>query len=265
MRNLKITVEYDGTDFAGWQRQPQNAHQKTIQGELERVLNQVLRENIEVTAAGRTDAGVHAKGQVANFVTNSAMDNGRLQYALNCLLPATIKITDLEETFADFSARFDASARMYRYFIITEPSAILSRFAALYRYDFDVAKMQACADMILGKHDFTSFSKAGAQTKTRICTITRAKWIKRPGKLIFEISANRFLHSMVRLLVGTMIEVGNGKLTVEDFECIFKSMNVSEASPAAKAEGLFLWRVDYNKKDHSEKPQPAIADVQNIR
>ncbi|NTV45507.1 MAG: tRNA pseudouridine(38-40) synthase TruA [Chlorobiales bacterium] len=260
-----MTVEYDGTDFAGWQRQPQNTHQKTIQGELERVLNQVLRESIDVTAAGRTDAGVHAKGQVANFMTNSAMDAGRLCYALNCLLPDTIKIMSLEETVADFSARFDASVRIYRYFIITEPSAILSRFAALYHYDFDLAKMQACADMIHGKHDFTSFSKAGAQTKTRICTVTQARWIKRSGKLMFEISANRFLHSMVRLLVGTMIEVGNGKISVEEFALIFSAKDVCEASPAAKAEGLFLWRVEYARKDHAEKPALALSEGQNIR
>ncbi|NTW48699.1 MAG: tRNA pseudouridine(38-40) synthase TruA [Chlorobiales bacterium] len=263
MRNLKITVEYDGTDFSGWQRQPQNPHQKTVQGELERMLNQLLQEPIEVTAAGRTDAGVHARGQVANFVTNSAMGGGRLHYSLNCLLPDTIKITALEEAAIDFSARFDVSARVYRYFMITEPSALLSRFAGLYRYGFDTAKMQACADMILGKHNFTSFSKAGAQTKTRICTITRARWIKRSGKLMFEISANRFLHSMVRLLVGTMIDVGSGKLSVEDFRRIFTAKDVREASPAARAEGLFLWCVEYGK-NHAEKPAVMAVEASNM-
>ncbi|ACF12916.1 tRNA pseudouridine synthase A [Chloroherpeton thalassium ATCC 35110] len=244
-RNLKMLLEYDGTDFAGWQRQPQNLHQKTIQGEIESVLCRVLQEPVELIAAGRTDAGVHAKAQVANFLTENSLSISRLKHALNGLLPSQIKIIEIEDAPENFNARFDAKSRTYRYFLLTRYSALLSRFTGIYRYDFDARAMNACCQEILGQHDFTSFSKAGSQTKTRICTIEKARWYQRKNGLMLEIRANRFLHSMVRLLVGTMIKVGNGELSVQDFDAIFSAKDVCLAATSAQPQGLFLWHVEY--------------------
>jgi len=247
-RNLKMSIEYDGTDFAGWQRQPQNSHQKTIQDELEAVLSRVLQEPIALIAAGRTDAGVHAKGQVANFLTKNSLSVFRLKHALNGLLPSQIKIIEIEEAPEKFNARFDATARTYRYFLLTQHSAILSRFAGIYRYEFDVQAMNACCQQILGQHDFTSFSKANSQTKTRICTVETARWYGRKNGMMLEIRANRFLHSMVRLLVGTMLKVGNGELSVQNFKEIFLAKDVRSAATSAQPQGLFLWQVTYAPK-----------------
>jgi tRNA pseudouridine38-40 synthase len=257
MLNLKCQIEYDGTDYAGWQRQPQNPHQRTIQGELEKVFAEILQEEIEVIGAGRTDSGVHAKGQVANLKTHSAMTIYKLLYGANRLLPKGIVITSMEETTETFNARFDAKARTYRYFIITKPSAIKQRFAAFYPplllgvKQFDTAAMNRCAEKIIGKQDFTSFSKVHAQAKTRICTVRKAQWRERwqngEQHLMFEITADRFLHTMVRLLVGTMIHVGAGKLSSDEFQNILDARNVDEASFAAHPEGLFLWKVDYTE------------------
>lgn len=246
-RNLKMLIEYDGTDFAGWQRQPQNSHQKTIQGELEALLSRVLQEPVELIAAGRTDAGVHAKAQVANFLTENRLSIFRLQYALNGLLPSQIKIPEIEEAPENFNARFDANSRTYRYFLLTRHSALLSRFAGIYRYNFDAQAMNACCQKILGQHDFTSFSKANSQTKTRICTIEKARWYQRKNGMMLEIRANRFLHSMVRLLVGTMLKVGNGELSVQNFEEIFAAKDVRMAATSAQPQGLFLWHVAYGE------------------
>lgn len=252
MRNLKLVIEYDGTDFAGWQRQPlsasQGKKQRTIQDRIETALGMVLGGEVLIIGAGRTDAGVHAKGQVANFQTNADIELARLLYSLNGVLPADIKVRSIAEVPANFNARFDATRRTYRYFITTERSAILRRFTGYYSYDFDLTAMNRCAETILGKHDFAAFSKVKAQTKTKVCTIHRARWYRRGATLLFEIAADRFLHSMVRLIAGTMIQVGNGELTVQDFKRVFDSQDVKQASPSAKASGLFLWHVDYDEK-----------------
>ncbi len=252
MRNLKLYIEYDGTDYAGWQRQPQNPHQHTIQGELEKLFSQLLQEPIEIIGAGRTDAGVHAVGQVANFKThNHTFTLEKLRYACSRMLPAGIVVKKVEEAPLDFNARFDARARTYRYFIITEPSAIKQRFANyinLRLFDisrFDVDAMRQASQMLLGTHDFTTFSKIGAHRRSHDCTVHRVRWIERRNQLMFEITANRFLHSMVRLIVGTLIEVGGKKRSVSEFEHALNAKNVDYAGAAANPAGLFLWSVQY--------------------
>ncbi|MDX2128377.1 MAG: tRNA pseudouridine(38-40) synthase TruA [Chloroherpetonaceae bacterium] len=252
-RNFKLTIEYDGTDFAGWQRQPQNPHQHTIQGEIERVLAEVLQEPIEVFGAGRTDSGVHAKAQVANFHTSNPMTIFKLQYALNRMLPSGIRVIDMVEAPPDFHARYSAVSRTYRYFVATKSTALLSRFTGFYpprKYNattFNLEAMNAAAVHLYGENDFASFSKKHAESKHYRCFLKFAKWrsIRRNELLMFEITANRFLHSMVRLIVGTLIEVGAGAISQNEFEAIFNEKTVDNASALAEPSGLFLWKVEY--------------------
>jgi len=248
-RNLKLVLQYDGTPFAGWQRQPQNRHQITVQGELEKILCQVLQESIEVIGAGRTDTGVHAKKQVANFWTNSKISREKLHYVLNRLLPKEISIERIDEASKEFHARFSATARTYRYFLTTKKTALEHRYKAFYPYpNLSQEAMQRCADLIVGQHDFTSFCKASAPLKSKICTVQKAQWQKIGTTFKFEITANRFLHSMVRLLVGSMLEVGRGTLTVSDFKRIFAAKDVRLAGASAKPNGLFLWNIHYSRR-----------------
>jgi tRNA pseudouridine38-40 synthase len=260
-RNLKLLLQYDGTPFAGWQRQPQNRHQITVQGELEKVLCQVLQESIEVIGAGRTDTGVHAKMQVANFWTNSKISREKLQYVLNRLLPKEISIERVEEASKEFHARFSATARTYRYFLTTKKTALEHRYKAFYPYpNLSQEAMQRCADLIVGQHDFTSFCKAGTPLKNKTCTVQKAQWKKIGTTFKFEITANRFLHSMVRLLVGTMLEVGRGTLTVSDFKRIFAAKDVRLAGASAKPNGLFLWKVHYDTLHQEHIQQSEFED-----
>ncbi len=248
-RNLRLVLEYDGTPFAGWQRQPQNRHQITIQGEIEKVLGQVLQESIEVIGAGRTDAGVHAKMQVANFWTHSKMSTEKLHYVLNRLLPKEISVSRVKEVDEAFHARFSATARTYRYFLTTEKSALAHRYTAFYPYrTLSLEALQACAKLIIGEHDFTSFCKAASAVKHKRCRIQTAQWKKVGKTIVFEITADRFLHSMVRLLVGTMLDVGKGELTLSDFQRIFAGKDVRLAGASAKPNGLFLWKIHYGKR-----------------
>lgn len=258
MRNLKLYIEYDGTDYAGWQRQPQNPHQRTIQAELEKLFSHLLQESIELTAAGRTDAGVHAVGQIANFITqNDSFTLEKLRYACSRMLPQGIIVKKVDEAPLAFNARFDALSRTYRYFIINEQSAVKQRFSNyinLRLFDvpcFDVQAMRRASETLLGTHDFTSYSKVPdgqsdiAVVKSRICTIKKIRWIERKKQIMFEIEANRFLHSMVRLIVGTLIQVGGGRMSVSEFEAVLKAKNVDYAGAAASPAGLFLWSVAY--------------------
>lgn len=255
MRNIKLTIEYDGTDFAGWQRQPltasQGKKQRTIQDRIETALKQLLNEEIELVGAGRTDAGVHAHGQVANFHTASPIEVRRLKHALNSVLPADVKVRQAEDVPEDFHARFDASERVYRYFISTERSAILRRYTGFYSYDLDLNAMDDCGKLLIGRHDFGAFCRVKAQTKTKVCTVRKAQWYQmhsegRTSVLFFEIAADRYLHAMVRIIVGNMIKVGMGEFPVREFQRIFESRDVKQAAGAARAEGLFLWRIQYD-------------------
>ncbi|MCS7012849.1 MAG: tRNA pseudouridine(38-40) synthase TruA [Chloroherpetonaceae bacterium] len=257
-RNLKLILQYDGTPFAGWQRQPQNPHQVTVQGELERVLSQVLQEPIEVIGAGRTDTGVHARMQVANFFTTSKLSDDKIRYVLNRLLPKEISVQSARTVSPSFHARFSATARTYRYFLTTEKRALEHRYKAFYPYPtLDVERMQRCAEAILGRHDFSSFCKAGSIVQTKFCTVYAASW-KKIGKVFqFEITANRFLHSMVRLLVGTMLQVGRGEYSYNDFQRIFAAHDVRQAGASAKPNGLFLWKIHYSA---ALKPQPFLSE-----
>ena len=243
MKNIRITVEYDGTSFAGWQRQ--SSAIVTVQGEIEAALGTILQENISLAAAGRTDKGVHARAQIANFLTASSMEPSRMVHSLNSLLPKTIRISNPQKVDPDFHARHSARERQYRYFLLEEPSAIYGRFAGCSFGKLDVAIMQHLAALLVGTHDFTAFSKEDRDNPGRICRVTTCKWHRYKNFLVLRISADRFLRSMVRYLVDAMISAGKGSLSVEEFSVMLETgIMTSQLNPALPG-GLFLWKVRY--------------------
>ena len=243
MKNIRITVEYDGTSFAGWQRQ--SGRIVTVQGEIEAALGMILQENISLAAAGRTDKGVHAREQTANFVTVSSMEPSRIVHSLNSLLPGTIRISNPVEVPDDFHARHSAKERHYRYFLIEKPSAIYGRFAGCSYGTLDLAVMQQIAGLLKVTHDFSAFSKEDRDNPDRICKVNVCEWYRDNGFLVFQISANRFLRSMVRYLVDAMISAGKGRLSTEEFIRMLETgVMTSQLNPASPG-GLFLWKVKY--------------------
>ncbi len=242
MRNVKLLVEYDGTNYAGWQRQENG---RTIQGEIESVLRNILQEEVNVIGAGRTDAGVHARGQVANFRTNTRLDNFAIQGGLNGLLPEDIVVHEVADVPFDFHSRFSAKGRTYSYSIIRKPAALLRGMSWYIGFRLDVNAMHLATKSILGTHDFESFCKKDEDVEHFRCTVTDAVWAEEERSLIFTISANRFLHNMVRTLVGTLVDVGRGYISVEKFLEIIKKKDRTIAGLNAPAKGLVLENILY--------------------
>jgi tRNA pseudouridine38-40 synthase len=242
MRNIKLLIEYDGTKYCGWQRQENGP---TIQAEIENVLTKVLQENINIIGAGRTDAGVHARGQVANFRTESPLGLGEIQNALNGLLPEDIVVHAVHEVPIDFHARYSAKERTYSYYITRRPSALTRSFSWHVKYDLKIDIMRWAAASIVGVHDFESFCKANSDVDHHRCNVMAARWEYEDTTLRFTIRADRFLHGMVRALVGTMVDVGRGYMPLDEFVKILEKKNRSEAGQAAPAKGLVLEEVVY--------------------
>jgi len=242
MRNIKLVVEYDGTNYVGWQRQENG---RSIQEEIESVLGQILQENVDLTGAGRTDAGVHARGQVANFRTESKLTLRGLRGGLNALLPDDIVVHQAAEELPEFHARYSAKERQYSYLITLEPSALMRNYSWHVRYRLNTELMRRAADACKGEHDFESFCKANSDVDHHICHVRAAAWEAYDKNLRFTISANRFLHGMVRALVGTMVDIGRGYTSYEEFFKILEKKNRSEAGISAPAKGLVLERVIY--------------------
>ncbi len=242
MRNLKLVLEYDGTNFVGWQSQ---INGRNVQDEITSVISGVLQEQITLIGAGRTDSGVHARGQVANFHANSTLGVSSILNALNGLLPEDISVHSVEEIPEKFHSRFDARERMYRYYICPRPTAIERRYSWFVKYNLDLQPMNEVANRILGEHDFESFCKYEAEVDHYRCTVVKSRWEQMSGKIVYEVRANRFLHGMVRTLVGTMIDVGRGSLSVSEFEEILAAKDRQKAGMAAPPHGLFLEEVVY--------------------
>jgi len=205
----------------------------------------ILQEKISLAAAGRTDKGVHAKAQIANFSTSSPMELSRMVHSLNALLPASIRISDPQEMAPGFHSRHSARERHYRYFLIEEPSAIYGRYAGCSFGKPDLPLMQQAAASVLGLHDFSAFSREDRDNPGRFCTVTECQWGHDHHFLVLHISANRFLRSMVRYLVDGMLRVGNGRLGVEEFNRMLDTGVVTTQLNPASPAGLFLWRVSY--------------------
>lgn len=245
MRNIKLTIEYEGTNYAGWQRQKNT--RRTIQQTLEKILRQILQEEVILIAAGRTDAGVHAKAQVANFKTRGLISLAKLQSALNSLLPSDIKISKIQEVPLTFHSQYNAKLKTYRYTILNRsfPSAFLRNLVYFYPYPLDVNLMQKASLFLLGKFDFSSFAKTDKKNTSAVRTIKAIK-IKKQGHFIYiNITADGFLYNMARNIVGTLIEVGRKRIPVLEVKKILKARNRRIAGPAAPSRGLCLQRVEF--------------------
>lgn len=244
MPTFKITVEYDGTNYHGWQIQPTLP---TIQGTLEATIRTVAQQDVAVTGAGRTDAGVHALGQVAHFSTTARLTAAEWNRALNGLLPPDVAVLAVEEVPETFHARFSAKSKLYRYRLLTRVHrSALSRSKILhYPYPLDLDAMEAAARALIGTHDFSSFQGSPTDTENPVCTITKLTVDRFGDEVIFEVEANRFLKQMVRAIVGTLLEVGRGKLKAGEIAGILAARDRTKAGPTAPAHGLYLVKVDY--------------------
>lgn len=246
MPTYRLDIEYDGTDWSGWQIQPDRP---TIQEAIERALRTAVRlDAIPVTGSGRTDAGVHASGQVAHFSTGVELDVARLKASLNGLLPSSIAIRGVAQVADGFHARFDARWRRYRYRISVEPLALERPFVWYVRPEPDMAAMNTAAARLLGQHDFSSFCRTKSETTNRICHVYEASWSAGPypGRWDFVVRADRFLHGMVRSMVGTLMDVGHHKLDTTVIPDILNATDRTWAGPAAPAHGLVLEAVGYD-------------------
>ncbi len=239
-----LECSYLGTNYCGWQIQ-QNA--KTVQGEIERGLSILLKTPIELTGSSRTDAGVHAQQQFAQFEYESVFPpiQGFL-YKLNKILPEDIVVSQIFSVASDYHCRFEASSRKYEYRILRKKSPFYQNMAYHFEVPLSVDAMNEAAKILFRHHDFECFSKLHTDVKTFNCTILEAHW-QQPSEelLVFHIKANRFLRGMVRAIVGTLLEVGLGKISLEDFEAIILQKNRQKAGRSVPAEGLFLMEVNY--------------------
>jgi tRNA pseudouridine38-40 synthase len=244
-RNFKLTIEYDGSAYFGWQRQKDP---NTLQGTIERALHALTGRNVPLTGSGRTDSGVHALGQVASFRTDTHLIPGDIHRALNALLPDDIVILSCEEMPADFHARFDAVSKCYRYCLLNRPlpAALGRQYAWHIRKPLDIAAMREPLANLTGTHSFKAFEGAGSPRSDSVRKVHRAQLIEHNSDRIdFEIEGNGFLRHMVRNIVGTLVDIGLGKITPEDLVKIRDGEDRSEAGITAPAHGLFLVRVDY--------------------
>lgn len=251
MMRYFITLSYDGSAYHGWQIQPNGT---SVQETLQQALSTLLRTSIEVVGAGRTDAGVHATMMVAHFdfpasedeICAVPLDCAQLTYKLNKILPPDIAVQQVRPVADDMHARFSATLRTYHYFVHLRKNPFRRRYSWQLYGDIDFQRMNEAASALLEYRDFTSFSKVNTDTKTNECLITEAHWDElEPGVWRFTISANRFLRNMVRAIVGTLIEVGRGKLSIEDFRQVIEQKNRCSAGESVPGNALFLVDIKY--------------------
>ncbi len=260
-QNFRLTIAYDGTNYAGWQTQ-KNA--PTVQETIEKVLERILQQKIRLTGASRTDSGAHAVGQTANFIIRGQAPNWEiLLRGLNGLLPRDIRVLKIEPVPLKFHSQYHAKKKLYRYTIVTTPEVLPQErfFVYHYPYPLNVSAMKQAAKYLVGRHDFASFQRSknvGADPRVRpdrgqpqgvaptIRTIHRLQILQQKGRLIFDIEANGFLYTMVRTIVGTLLEVGNGKRTPENLKILLTQKNRSLAGPTVPAKGLCLVQIYFS-------------------
>jgi len=245
MRNIKLLIEYDGTNYQGWQVQPKGP---TIQGVLEEKIGLLTGEPVQLFGSGRTDSGAHALGQVAHFKTQNRMDIRTIQRALNSLLPHDIVIQKVEEVDEGFHARKHSKSKVYEYRILNRNlrSAFHRGYVWYIPQKLNLAEMKKATQSLIGEHDFSSFRSVGTPTRTAVRRVIRAEWKKgRDGLIRFEIEANGFLKQMVRAIIGTLVEIGKGRMKATEIRKILNSKDRKKAGPTAPAQGLFLKEVKY--------------------
>jgi len=243
VRRFAIKVEYDGTNFYGWQRQ---AHKRSVQEILETGLADLNQgRKVTVIGAGRTDAGVHARAQVAHFDLTTKLAPERIRKALNAKTPSDIYVHQCWETNTDFHARFQARRRTYLYQILLGRSVVQRHYTWQIEFDLSQDRLVECARLIEGQHDFTRLCRSAAQSRSKICSIYESKWIKEEKMLYYKIVGDRFLHRMVRMLVGTMVEIARGKGIIADFQALIDNSKAALRTFTAPPQGLFLWQIEY--------------------
>ena len=258
-RRYFMELAYHGKPYHGWQIQP-NA--PTVQETLTKALSIILKHDLNIVGAGRTDTGVHAAHFVAHFDwTGKDFSTSDLAYKLNRYFPNNIRIDNIQEVDPQTHCRFSASKRTYHYLISREKSTFFSDYTWFLYNDLDISKMNAASEILLNKSDFTSFARLHADTKTNICQLFKAAWTEKGSILVFEISADRFLRNMVRAIVGSLVEVGKGKTSLDDFDRIIQQMDRSAAGQSAPAHGLFLSRIDYPSELFQIHPKNPFPDL----
>ena len=238
-----IDLSFDGTNYHGWQIQPNGM---SVQERLQQALSTLLRTPTEVTGAGRTDAGVHARQMIAHFDVEQAIDGCQLVYKLNRILPRDISVQSVYEVADDMHARFSARWRTYHYYIHTRKDPYLRHYSCEMHYTLDFDAMNRAASMLLEYDDFASFCKTHTDVKTTLCRVTRAEWVRTSDhEWYFVITANRFLRNMVRAVTGTLIDVGRGRITLDQFRRIIESHNRTDAGESMPPQALFLEKIEY--------------------
>ena len=244
MRNIKLTIEYDGTNFSGWQKQKEK---RCVQEELETTLAKILKEEVSIVGSGRTDAGVHALGQVANFKTEKSIKCEELLYALNTLLPPDIVVIKVEEVDDNFNSRITAKKKHYRYVINNSrfPSALNYNREYHFKYFLDTDIMHSAAQDLVGEHDFKAFASSGSTVKDTVRKIYSINVTRLGTRVIIDVIGNGFLYNMVRIIVGTLLDIGSGKLDM----CVIKNMLETKdrtlGGRTVGPEGLYLVGVEY--------------------
>ena len=244
MRNIKLTIEYDGKDFNGWQKQPTKLN---IQGTIEQAIKQITGEEVQLNASGRTDAGVHALGQVANFKTNSQIPIEKFAIAINSRLKRSIVIKKAEEVDERFHSRLNCKKKTYRYIINNSPegTAIYRNLETHIPQKLDVEKMQEAVKYFEGEHDFKAFKASGTSSKSSVRTIYKAEVYKEGDKIFIELTGNGFLYNMVRIIAGTLVDVGIGKIKTDEIPEIIKMQKRENAGKTLPPNGLYLLKVMY--------------------
>ncbi|MBT9131538.1 tRNA pseudouridine(38-40) synthase TruA [candidate division NPL-UPA2 bacterium Unc8] len=244
MHNIKLIIEYDGTDYHGWQLQTELP---TVQGELEKALKSILQEKVKLISASRTDAGVHARGQVANFKTRTTIPTNGLMSGLNSALPCSIAIKSCVRVKSSFQARRSAKQKLYRYTILNSPcpSPLLRNYAYFFPRHLDLIKMREGAIILTGRHNFSSFCASAETREKRICHLLSLQ-VKRRGALIYiDIEADYFLHNMARIVSGTLLDIGRGKISPQELQKILLARDRRQAGPTLPPHGLCLIKVKY--------------------
>ena len=243
MKNYKLEISYDGTSYSGWQIQKND---RTIQGCIESALKKILKiETVNLVGSGRTDSGVHANNQTANIILSTNMNCDQIRRAINTNIPNDIFISKCKEIDLSFNSRFDALKREYIYYITNDFSPMKRFYFWQNNRTLNKDKLVKCANLIIGENDFSLFSKSSSETKNKICIIYESNWTFNDGFLSYKIIGNRFLQHMVRLIVGTMLEVSLDRITFDDFSSMLKCKKVKATALRAPARGLFLNKIYY--------------------
>lgn len=245
MRNIKLTIEYDGKEYKGWQKQPKHLN---IQGEIENAIKTITGEEVELIGSGRTDAGVHAFGQVANFKIESDFPIDKIATAINSQLKKSIKVLKAEEVPLEFHSRYHCHQKTYAYIIDNseQGTAIYRNTTHHISKPLNIENMQKAANYLVGEHDFSSFKSSGTSSKSSVRTIYQAQVLKEQTRVVIMLTGNGFLYNMVRIIAGTLVEFGMGDRLPEEMKDIIEAKDRQKAGKTLPAQGLFLMNVNYD-------------------